>query len=1377
MIRGKGGFKERKLTLESWIEQAKEDNDKMRLKALKAIARSEAQNEAHKIIKRITMSEESDEVDCLDIQDAMGRYKRISERGEMEEAMKNHFIEHFHQAHRTAFSQQKEEYQPLNDDIIEAILKGEWKGDSPSVNQILNQLRENLGEPQVGIDESIHMNMLQGLHRWRESTSTSPSGRHLGHYKALLRFHKVESSKGNRENKGQRILKIITTVARKAFEFGISLKRWECAISCVIPKTQGCPRIDKLRIIHLFEADFNLLLKLMWGKKLIKHVEQKRLLTNASFGSRPNRAATDELLLKEMTYSYALLTRTNLGEVFNDAKSCYDRIIPFLARIVARYYGMQDPPTKTLATCFNNMKYTLKIRGQLTKSPYHNTETKPLYGIGQGSGASPAIWVLLLDLITKIKAKHSVSDTMADPSNKVRLSRHLDIFVDDSSVTGMSRDNRIIQKLQIEAELWEELLASIGGKLEFEKTCYTAIEWECNEKGEYEATNPTGQLHIMDTSRGERTKVKYHSPQEEKKILGTYQSITGENSREKQELTNKCSKYAIRLYYDYVDPHTASMIWNNYITPMITYASAAHHFTRLQWENIIKEVVRSILLRFRLACTFPRAILFGPKSRGGLGLAHPKDVQLAKQIQAIRKNVRLDNDVGKAIRINLAWTQIMTGLTTPIFEKPSSNMKHVRSNWIQNVCEGMYEAGLSISIDDAYTPRLQRENDKSIIDCAIELNQELRQRNKTYLVSIKAVNRCRLYMKVTTLADIVCANGIAIREKAYRLVYDEDWSTPTREYPKQERLKSTDKTHWHRLLKSLCRNRYRSVEKSMLLRQSLGRWMTLQERKFTHMYVPTTNTIVHRIQGKFYESFQEDSKIYNYQGNDIKFYSEPIRECDEPTRFVPVDGYIVTTLLESLEQETDSPITIKGKIKQLNERFKASVESTRGEMYQFSDESKFVLLVSDASVRYDEGTFAWIATNEHNSRVQATGSVHGEGLTSYRAEALGILHGILAVHHLRVNKKHSITMEIVCDNEAVLKMINKFLHSSTVLLKVHNISDSDVMMEIKQVLVSEHTTIITRHVKGHADRSTNVELTLLEKLNIECDKRAASRYNTEIHNTVVQEKANSGNKVQVHKDKQVVNSNVARKIQEWASGNRLEEYTSQRFRECKLYRVDWEVLNAAIKGANTNKLRFAVRFIFDLLPSNQTKYQRGHADNGSCKLCGKLDETNHFMKCEHSELRDWRRATIIGFEKLLANYYRTMRSEIRACVRQAIMEAEMSGCLWKNQMWKGRWPITYRLSLEKTEWHEYIVASAKIIRYLWSRARAGWDIRNEAQAKHCSSQSERQILEEHQARYRADINRIEPSIRLGEDTPTDNKQLRQVNHYYKVIRNKIIKRK
>jgi hypothetical protein len=77
----------------------------------------------------------------------------------------------------------------------------------------------------------------------------------------------------------------------------------------------------------LYEADFNFVLKLIWGKKLVRHADNNGVLGTENHGSRPVRKCTDALLEKLLLYEHARLTRTSLITVDNDAKSCYDRII------------------------------------------------------------------------------------------------------------------------------------------------------------------------------------------------------------------------------------------------------------------------------------------------------------------------------------------------------------------------------------------------------------------------------------------------------------------------------------------------------------------------------------------------------------------------------------------------------------------------------------------------------------------------------------------------------------------------------------------------------------------------------------------------------------------------------------------------------------------------------------------------------------------------------------------------------------------------------------------------------------------------------------------------------------------------------------------
>jgi hypothetical protein len=82
---------------------------------------------------------------------------------------------------------------------------------------------------------------------------------------------------------------------------GITINRWSNAVNIIIEKDRGAPLITRLRIIHLFEADLNLFLKLQWGSRLVKHAVKHNLFNDRQHGSVPKRTSMDPVLLTQLT--------------------------------------------------------------------------------------------------------------------------------------------------------------------------------------------------------------------------------------------------------------------------------------------------------------------------------------------------------------------------------------------------------------------------------------------------------------------------------------------------------------------------------------------------------------------------------------------------------------------------------------------------------------------------------------------------------------------------------------------------------------------------------------------------------------------------------------------------------------------------------------------------------------------------------------------------------------------------------------------------------------------------------------------------------------------------------------------------------------------
>jgi hypothetical protein len=87
----------------------------------------------------------------------------------------------------------------------------------------------------------------------------------------------------------------------------------------MIEKEPGNPRIHRLRVIHLYEANYNLTLGIFWAQKLVPQAEELHLFNNGCYGSRPGLSAVHPVFLEELQVSISYLSQTNQVTFHNDA--------------------------------------------------------------------------------------------------------------------------------------------------------------------------------------------------------------------------------------------------------------------------------------------------------------------------------------------------------------------------------------------------------------------------------------------------------------------------------------------------------------------------------------------------------------------------------------------------------------------------------------------------------------------------------------------------------------------------------------------------------------------------------------------------------------------------------------------------------------------------------------------------------------------------------------------------------------------------------------------------------------------------------------------------------------------------------------------------
>ena len=242
-------------------------------------------------------------------------------------------------------------------------------------------------------------------------------GLHVGHYKVSV------------ENEG------IATVHRIMMElplkFGFAPKRWCSSVQLMLQKDPGQPWIHRLRIIELLDAAYNGALMIFIGRKMVHHAKKKECLHPSNYGSVPGRTAQSAVLHKKLSIDVIKQKRES-GAVFEcDATGCYDRILPNLQTIHTRRIGLTKNAALTMSKSLKQMKRYVRTKFGQSKKHIKTNSSKVLYGIGQGSGGGPGVWLTHSTVLFNILERHCVTPTYKSVDNEIICTSGGTGFVDD----------------------------------------------------------------------------------------------------------------------------------------------------------------------------------------------------------------------------------------------------------------------------------------------------------------------------------------------------------------------------------------------------------------------------------------------------------------------------------------------------------------------------------------------------------------------------------------------------------------------------------------------------------------------------------------------------------------------------------------------------------------------------------------------------------------------------------------------------------------------------------------------------------------------------------------------------------------------------------
>ena len=515
--------------------------------------------------------------------------------------------------------------------------------------------------------------------------------------------------------------------------------------------------------------------------------------------------ALDPVMLTQLSSDLCRVLKHDYARFDNDASSCYDRIIVGLGMLAARKCGMPQHAIRTHADSLQFMQYVVKTVHGISEENYQGTVFSPLFGTGQGSGASPAVWlslvIILLQTLDRLIPDRVNFSSLSGDIVHTRLS---DAFVDDTSLsfTSSSHDtdiNELIVRLEKIAQTWEHLLYLSGGKLNLAKCSWFIVRWTW--------TNGRPVIRpIMEKDRDVRvyhgnnaqdaSKIKRTAPDESTRMLGVLMNPLGDFGSHLKQLKKNADIFATRISSPRLTSSDISIFHRTTYVPSMRYGLAAVAIDEEELSKVQSRIIPAILQKLNIQSTIPTSIRHGPRELGGIALYDLRTEAGIESLKFFRDALYNNSENGKLIRLNLQYSQIEAGIGQDLLQFPNIHISYLTPTWILSLRQFLSLHNMSVTVSDAYKIQLRGDSDQYIMQPThLARYSPAQQRD---------INLVRLFLQVNTLADITDQSN----PKAVHLSYL-DGQRPSgfqanQQWPRQQ----TPSKHQRRLWKGYIKSSY-----------------------------------------------------------------------------------------------------------------------------------------------------------------------------------------------------------------------------------------------------------------------------------------------------------------------------------------------------------------------------------------------------------------------------------------------------------------------------------------------------------------------------------------------------------------------------------------
>jgi hypothetical protein len=161
--------------------------------------------------------------------------------------------------------------------------------------------------------------------------------------------------------------------------------------------------------------------------------------------------------------------------------------------------------------------------------------------------------------------------------------------------------------------------------------------------------------------------------------------------------------------------------WNIYL-PGMGYSLPVTTFSEDELNHIQSTPIRAILPAMGYNRNMPKAVVFGPREYGGIGLRHLYIEEGSQQTATFMRHYRHGGRIGRALLIGLQWFQLINGTSYDSFEQPNRLLPHAVGSWFISIRQFLTASGFGLKFTKPlYDVSTRRTHDKVLMDDVLRI--------------------------------------------------------------------------------------------------------------------------------------------------------------------------------------------------------------------------------------------------------------------------------------------------------------------------------------------------------------------------------------------------------------------------------------------------------------------------------------------------------------------------------------------------------------------------------------------------------------------------------------------------------------------------------